>query len=53
MLPCNVVVQELPEGRIEVAAIDPVVAMAVIDNPELQDIATEVRQRLRAVIESL
>ncbi len=31
MLPCNVIVQELAPGQIEVAAIDPVASMAAID----------------------
>lgn len=53
MLPCNVIVQELGEGRIEVAAIDPVVSMEAVGNPELKDIAAQVRGRLRAVIEKL
>ncbi|GIX07795.1 MAG: hypothetical protein KatS3mg115_2198 [Candidatus Poribacteria bacterium] len=35
LLPCNVVVQETPEGKVEVSAIDPVTQMAVVDNPAL------------------
>ena len=53
MLPCNVVVQQLSPGVIEVAAIDPVASMQAIANPALQEAAREVRRRLTSVIESL
>lgn len=53
MLPCNVIVQELAPGRIEVAAIDPVASMAAIDNPALLKKAAIVRGTLETVIESL
>ena len=32
MLPCNVIIQEKPEGKIEVSAVDPVASMQAIDN---------------------
>lgn len=53
MLPCNVVVQEVAPGSVEVAAIDPVASMSAIDNPRLKEAAAEVQGRLRTVIESL
>ena len=53
MLPCNVVVQELDNGAVEVAAIDPVASMQVIDNPRLKEAATQVAERLRRVITQL
>ncbi len=53
MLPCNVVVQELADHKVEVAAIDPVASMQAIDNPRLKQAAAEVQGRLRAVIERL
>lgn len=53
MLPCNVIVQELDPGRVEVAAIDPVASMAAIDNPALIGKAQIVRDRLERVIRSL
>ena len=53
MLPCNVVVQETADGRVEVAAIDPVASMAAIDNPRLKEAAGVVRDKLKAVIERL
>jgi len=50
MLPCNVVVQETPSGKVEVAAIDPVASMAAIDNPLLKAPAVAVREKLKKVI---
>jgi uncharacterized protein (DUF302 family) len=53
MLPCNVIVQETPDGAIEVSAIDPIASMQAVDNPSLGDVAVQVQAKLRAVIESL
>jgi uncharacterized protein (DUF302 family) len=53
MLPCNVVVQELPDGRVEVAAIDPVASMLAIDNRRLKEAAAQVREKLQRVIARL
>jgi uncharacterized protein (DUF302 family) len=53
MLPCNVVVQELSENEIEVAAIDPLASMIAIENPRLAEFAGEIKAKLERVIESL
>lgn len=53
MLPCNVVVQDLGEGRTEVAAIDPVASMQAIDNPRLKAAAEQVRAKLKKVVANL
>ena len=53
MLPCNVIVQETSDGTIEVAAVDPVASMSAIENPELMEIAVEIQQKLKTVIEKL
>jgi uncharacterized protein (DUF302 family) len=50
MLPCNVIVQETPEGKVEVSAIDPVASMQAVDNQDLGEIAIQVREKLRSVI---
>ena len=50
MLPCNVIIQQLPSGSIEVAAIDPVASMSAIDNDQLKEAAERVRDKLRAAI---
>ncbi len=53
MLPCNVVVQELPRDGVEVAAVDPVASMSAIDNPRLRKTAELVRERLQKVVAGL
>ncbi len=53
MLPCNVIVQELPNGKVEVAAVDPMASMMAIQNEALGGIASEVRNMLKNVIEGL
>jgi len=53
MLPCNVIVQEQDDGRVEVAAINPIASMQAIDNPALGDIAEQVTEMLKRVIEHL
>ncbi|NOZ64130.1 MAG: DUF302 domain-containing protein [Caldiserica bacterium] len=53
MLPCNVVVQETEDGKIEIAAIDPVASMQAVKNPGLQEIAGQIREKLKKVIDTL
>lgn len=53
MLPCNVVVQDAGEGRIEIAAIDPVGSMQAIDNDALKAKAGLVADKLRDVLARL
>jgi uncharacterized protein (DUF302 family) len=53
MLPCNVIVQQGDDGKIQVSAVDPVASMAAIRNPALENIATEVRNLLRGMVDSL
>ncbi len=53
MLPCNVIVQETEPGTVEVAAIDPVASMQAVENADLMPIAGEVREMLRAAVDSL
>ncbi len=53
MLPCNVIVREVREGEVEVAAIDPIASMQAVENPALVGIAQDVQQKLRSVVESL
>ena len=53
MLPCNVIVQESTKGEVEVAAVDPIASMQAIENPSLGDVATQIRAKLKTVIENL
>ena len=51
LLPCNLIVHQTAAGRVEVASVDPVVAMERTGNPALARIALEVRRRLARVVE--
>ena len=53
MLPCNVIVVEQEENKIEISAVDPVASMQAIDNESLNDIAFEIQSKLKKVIDSL
>ncbi len=52
MLPCNVVVQEREDGKIEVAAIDPIASMQSVKNENLGEIASQIQSKLKQVIEN-
>jgi len=53
MLPCNVIVQDLGGGRIEVAAINPAISMGHVANPALKLIAESVTDKLNRVIAAI
>jgi uncharacterized protein (DUF302 family) len=50
MLPCNVIVQEISDGQVEVTAIDPLASMQAVENPALKEIAAEISKKLKTVI---
>ncbi len=51
-LPCNVIVYE-DNGKVFVSAIRPTIAMQMIDNQKLSDVAKKVEQKLTKVINRL
>lgn len=53
MLPCNVIVREIANGSVEIAAVNPIASMMAIKNETLTGIAEEVRDKLKKVINSL
>ena len=53
MLPCNVIVQEHEDGKVEISAVDPVASMMAIQNEKLGEVANEVREKLKKVINNL
>ncbi len=53
MLPCNVVVEEVEPNVCEVTAVDPIASMTAIQNPQLEEIASQIRDKLKRIIESL
>jgi uncharacterized protein (DUF302 family) len=53
MLPCNVIVQETSNNKVEVAAVNPIASMMAVENPDLEGIATDITDRLKRVIAAL
>lgn len=53
MLPCNVIVQEIEEGTVEVAAVNPMASMQAVKNEKLTEVADEITSRLEHVIGKL
>jgi len=53
MMPCNLIVHELENGKIEVAAVDFVASIQAVDNDKLVEIANEIREKLDRVIKNL
>ena len=49
LLPCNVVVY-VRDRETRVSAVDPVAMLSIVDNPELGDIAGEVRSRVERAV---
>ena len=52
MLPCNVIVQELEDGKTQVAAVDPVASLQAVENDKVSAIAREMKSKLEKVISS-
>ncbi len=53
LLPCNIVVRETSDQKVEVASVDPVAAMERTGNPALRSTAEEVRRLLTTVVSQL
>ena len=53
MLPCNVLVQQRDDGKIEVSIVDPIASMSAIQNESLGAVAMEVQDLLKSVAADL
>lgn len=53
MLPCNVLLISQGDGATEVAAVNPMASMQAIENPALGELAGEVTEVLKKVVEGL
>jgi uncharacterized protein (DUF302 family) len=53
LLPCNVVVREQPDKKINVGFMDPIAVMKLTDNPAVTTLAKEVRGKLERVRDKL
>ena len=53
MLPCNVIIQETEDGKVEVSTINPLVSMQTIKNHQLEVVAAQVSDKLKKVLEAV
>lgn len=53
LLPCNVLVREDEEGAVSVGFMDPQSVMSLVDHPGVEPVASEVKTRLKRVLEAL
>jgi uncharacterized protein (DUF302 family) len=53
LLPCNIAVQEKENGEVQISFINPMESMQVVQNEKLVEIASEVSNKLKKVLESL
>jgi uncharacterized protein (DUF302 family) len=53
LLPCNVLVYEKEDGKVVVTAMDPEAALKLVGNPEVEEIAKEVRKRVLKALENV
>lgn len=53
LYPCNVVVQEHEDGRVEVSAVDPLMMFLMIHSPRAKEIALNASQKMQAAMERL
>jgi uncharacterized protein (DUF302 family) len=53
LLPCNVVVRQDDAGKVYVEFMDPSAVLELVNKPEINSVAAEVRQRLERVMASV
>lgn len=53
LLPCNVVVQEIESGKVQVSIVNPMESMKAVGNESLAEIASEVSGKLSRVLENI
>ncbi len=53
LLPCNAIVYETDDGNAVISALNPMVALGMVDNQALADVAVQVTEKLKRVIASV
>ena len=53
LLPCNVLVREDDEGKVHVSFMDPGSVLGLVDNPDVEPLAEQVKERLERVLAAL
>lgn len=53
LLPCNVVVREDADGKVHIDFMDPVSVMSLVNDPGVEPLSKDVRERLERVMAAL
>ena len=53
LLPCNVLVREDDEGKVRVSFMDPGSVLGLVDNPDVEPLAGQVKEKLERVLAAL
>ncbi len=53
LLPCNVLVRETDDGTVRVSFMDPGSVLGLVDNPEVEPLAGQVKEKLERVLAAL
>jgi uncharacterized protein (DUF302 family) len=53
LLPCNVLVREDESGQVSIGFMDPESVLSLVDHPDVEPMAKDVRQRLNRVLNLL
>lgn len=53
LLPCNIIVEENDDKRVEVSAVNPMVAMSTVENESLGEFAKMVTEKLQNVLDRI
>jgi len=53
LLPCNVTVIEREDGKVDVSIMNPTIAMSIVENSELEDLAADVSEKLEKALANL
>ncbi|MBA4406559.1 hypothetical protein C0389_04735 [bacterium] len=53
LLPCNIVVQEKVDGKIQVSVVNPMESMQAVGNENLEEVAFTISSKLQKILENL
>ena len=53
LLPCNVVVRQDESGQVHVSFMDPGAVLGLVDNPEVELLANQVKEKLERVLANI
>ena len=53
LLPCNVLVRENEEGRVSISFMAPQAMLSLVENPDVEPLAAQVKERLQRVLAAM